>query len=369
MAPAPPHRLAAALVLALLCAATPASAQQLSVRTAQLARQGFDALDAGDLATARDAFERGLEQDRDNPLLHLGLGVVAFQDQRGRDARRSLERALRLEPGMLVARVLMARVRYQDGDLFGAIRELEQVVAADPDDAESAAELESWRQELELGNRMQQSLSDHFTVSYEGPPEEALAARALEVLDQAYWRLGQTLSIYPLRPVPVVLYTTEQFRDITRAPEWAGGAFDGTAIRVPMRGALDEPAEFERVLTHEFVHVLIHEIAPLNVPFWLHEGLASALEGGDVDWAREQIAEAGQAVPLALLSGSFERFTTGQAVLAYATSAVVVKRLLDEAGGFALANLLRDLGQGVPLADAFQHRLYRPLDQFLQNGF
>jgi tetratricopeptide (TPR) repeat protein len=362
MRPMLPRLLAALLPPLLLIAATPAAAQQLSVRTAQLAQQGFDALDAGDLETARDAFERGLEQDRDNPLLHLGLGVVAFQDRRGRDARRSLERALRVEPGLTVARILLARVLYQDGDLFGAIRELEQVVAANADDAENAAE-------LELGNRMQQSLSDHFTVSYEGPPEEAMAVRALEVLDQAYWRLGQTLSVYPLRPVPVVLYTTEQFRDITRSPDWAGGAFDGTAIRVPMRGALDDPAELEHVLTHEFVHVLIHEIAPANVPYWLHEGLASALEGADDGWARELVATAGGTLPLEALVGPFAALTDGQAALAYATSELAVRRLLNEAGGIALANLVRDLGQGVPLADAFQHRLYRSLDQFLANSF
>src|SRR6185436_13684106 len=87
------------------------------------------------------------------------------------------------------------------------------------------------------GDRLRLAVGNHFTVSFEGPQEEELAARALESLDKAYWRIGATLNIFPATPVAVVLYTAEEFRDITRAPAWAAGAFDGT-IRVPMRGAL-----------------------------------------------------------------------------------------------------------------------------------
>lgn len=362
----PPVR---AALLALLVLATTPAAAQINFEVARLEQQALAALATGDLATARSAFDRALEHDSDNPRLHLGAGAVAYRQQRHDDARRALDEALKLDPGLTTARVLIARLRYQDGDLFGAIRELETVVAATPDDMATAETLARWRRELELHDQMQQTLSDHFTVSYEGPPEAALAVRAVEALDRAYWRIGQALALYPLRPILVVLYTTEQFRDITRSPEWAGGAYDGTTIRVPMRGALDSAAELDRVLTHEFAHVLIHEIAPRNVPFWLHEGLASALEDGGIGWATEQITAAGGGLPLDLLSGPFDQLTTGQALLAYATSAVAVRRLLDEAGGIALANLLRDLGRGVPLADAFQHRLYRPLDQFLASGF
>ena len=88
---------------------------------------------------------------------------------------------------------------------------------------------------------------------------------------------GAALSHYPTAPIAVVLYTNEQFRDITRAPPWAGGAFDGI-IRIPMRGALADAAEFDRVLAHEYTHALVYDLARSGVPTWLHEGLAVALE-------------------------------------------------------------------------------------------
>ena len=43
--------------------------------------------------------------------------------------------------------------------------------------------------------------------------------------------------------------------------------------------------------------------------------------------------------------------------------------LLDEAGGFAIANLLRDLGEGVDFNAAFLHRMQRNFEDFQAQGF
>jgi hypothetical protein len=55
--------------------------------------------------------------------------------------------------------------------------------------------------------------------------------------------------------------------------------------------------------------------------------------------------------------------------LAYATSALTVRRMLDEAGGFAVANLLRDLGEGVAFNAAFLHRMQRSFEDFQASSF
>jgi hypothetical protein len=162
----------------------------------------------------------------------------------------------------------------------------------------------------------------------------------------------------------VVLYTGEQFHDITRSPAWAAGAYDGR-IRVPMRGALDDGQELDRVLAHEFAHALVNTLAPRNVPTWLNEGLATALEADSLGWARDRVARASAPMSLTTLRSSFGRLTGDQAQLAYATSALAVSRLLDEAGGFAMTNLLRDLGDGVDFEEAFLHRIQRPFATFL----
>jgi len=99
------------------------------------------------------------------------------------------------------------------------------------------------------------------------------------------------------------------------------------------------------------------------VPTWLNEGLATALESDDLGWAEQRVVHS-KPVPLSVLATSFGRFTGGQAQLAYATSALAVRRMLREAGGFAVANLISDLGEGADFDRAFAHRMQRSFEDF-----
>ena len=339
---------------------------QIDPRTALVERAAWDALSAGQAHAAAEGFREALAADPKNARLHLGAGIAAALERRDPDARDEFERALALDPKLAQARARLGQIQYRMGDPGLAIRTYETLLSITPDDRDARATLERWRREMELHDRMQHAVGSHFTVSFEGPAEAALAAEALEVLDRAYWRIGQFLGTYPSDPIAVVLYTGEQFRDITRSPSWAAGAYDGT-IRVPMRGALDKREELDRVLSHEFTHALIRTLASRGVPTWLNEGLATALETGNLEWAEKQSA-AQAPVPLRALQAGFGRFTGAQAQLAYATSALAARRLLDEAGGFAIANLLRDLGEGVEFEAAFLHRIQRPFSEFQAIG-
>jgi tetratricopeptide (TPR) repeat protein len=351
-----------ALIVTVLAAVRPAA--QIDPRAALLERGAWEALAAGRPQAAADAFREAIAIDGRNARLHLGAGMAATLERRDGDARDAFERALALDAKLTQARALLGQVQHRLNDFAGAIRTYEALVAQVPDDRDAQATLERWRRELELHDRMQQAIGSHFTVSFEGPAEAALAAQALEVLDRAYWRIGLVLGgTYPNEPVPVVLYTGEQFRDVTRSPSWAAAAYDGI-IRVPMRGALDNSTELDRVLSHEFTHALVRNLAPRGVPTWLNEGLATALETGDLAWAEKEVGSQPTAVPLRALQSGFSRMSGGQAQLAYATSALAARRLIEEAGGFAIANLLRDLGDGVDFETAFLHRIQRPFSEF-----
>jgi len=101
---------------------------------------------------------------------------------------------------------------------------------------------------------------------------------------------------------------------------------------VPVRGALEHPGEFERVLTHEFTHALVRSLAARNVPTWLNEGLAGVFERGDLDWAEQTVRDAKTLIPLDRLHGPFAGFSGGEAQLAYAESALAARYLLDQSG-------------------------------------
>jgi tetratricopeptide (TPR) repeat protein len=357
--------LAALLVPALLPAP---AAGQIDPKTALLEQAGLEALEAGDARRAAAAFDEARTADPKNAMLHLGAGAAAYLERRDEDARLALEHAVALDPGLREARRLLGLVIRRQGDLSGAIRIYEALVAAVDDEPTRAGTLETlerWRRELALHDRMDHALGDHFTVSFEGPAEADLAERALASLDRAYWRMGTLLGTYPTAPVAVVLYTTEQFHDITRSPRWAAGAYDGI-IRVPMRGALAQPGELDRVLAHEYIHALIRTLATRGVPTWLNEGLAGAFETEAPPERHLDVRRDGWSLAVAAGLGSFEPLNGRDAELAYRSSAAAVRRLVEEVGGAAIVNLLRDLEEGVGFDEAFAHRVQRPFADFAE---
>jgi hypothetical protein len=210
-----------------------------------------------------------------------------------------------------------------------------------------------------------QTQASRFTVHFEGGEDYELATRTLAVLDAAYERIGAALVHFPTQPITVILYTQQQFQDVTRAPAWAAGAFDGR-IRIPIRGALASPDELARVLSHELAHAMIHTIAPSRVPFWLNEGLAVIFEPQGAVWSDAELARAPERLRFERLAGSFRGLSAAEARIAYAQSARLARRLLDDAGGPTVVTILRDLGAGQSFEAAYEQRLGLPLETFLR---
>jgi hypothetical protein len=323
---------------------------------AQLSKSGWDALNAGRVQEAAAAFDEALKVAPPQPMLLLGAGVTARLQGRSDDARRFLVDALKIDPGLTAASLLLGNVLYQAGDIDAAIDTYQRALALAPDHPQLTKQLDAWHKEALLHSSFGRKLGDHFTVLFEGPAEADLADRAVAILEAAYWRIGTALYTYPTDVITVILYTREQFRDITQSPEWAGGAFDGR-IRVPVQGALQNRAEFERVLAHEFTHALIQSIASRGVPVWLHEGLADCFDGTDLTRKEDLVRKARALLPLRRLEESFAGLSARDVSLAYAESAVAVRALLDQAGAPALVNLLGDLGRGMLFPEAFQRNI------------
>lgn len=336
---------------------------QNSPRVAILEQEGWAAIKAGKGPAAMDAFREAIKLDPKNAWLRLGAGTAEFLQRHDAEAKAYLEQALELDPKLTRARAQLAHAVKRQGDLQEAIRLYELVAVESPDDTAVRDTLERWKRERDLHDRMRLEVGDHFTVSFEGAEDAAMAAQAIESLNRAFWRITDVFGAFPTRSVPVVLYSGEQFRDITRSPQWAAAAFDGT-IRVPMRGAGEKGEDLDRVLAHEFAHALIRSLAHRGLPTWLNEGLASALESDNFDWAKASLANTVKLPSLSTLAAPFSKMNSGEAQVAYATSALAARRLLDEAGGAAVANLLRDLGDGVPFEEAFLHRIQRSLADF-----
>ncbi len=349
----------AALICVALAAfgARPATGQT-DPRSVLLAQAAWQALDAGRMETAASAFREAIALDPGNARLHVGAAVAAYALRRDADARAAVDQALALDPTRPDARELKGRLLYRAGDLDSALFVFESLAGQATPGPSVIETLERWRREADLRDRMNVAVGTGVTVAFEGPQDAELAQQALGSIERASARIWGVLSCCLTAPVAVVLYTNEQFRDITRSPPWAGGAFDGT-IRVPMGGVRGRAAELDRVLAHEFTHALVYSLAQSGVPAWLNEGLAATLEVAERKPARPSAA-----LTLEALRQPFHRMSDKNARQAYAFSAFAVQRLIDEAGGFAIVSLLHDIGQGADFETAFAYHMQRSLADF-----
>jgi hypothetical protein len=355
---------AAGVVLAALAWTAPVGAQIPGTPVASAAKAGWDALADGRHDEAAAAFAWSIDAEPRDPSLHLGAGMAAFLLGQPTAARHSLERALALAPDLTPASVLLGDILYRGSDIEGALRVYEEALRHAPAHATLQARVETLRREAALHDGYFASHGARFMVLFEGPADEALASRALEILETAYWRVSTALAVYPEQMITVILYTEQQFRDVTRSPEWAAAAYDGR-IRVPVRGALANSRELERVLIHELTHALVQAVAPRGVPAWLHEGLAVQFEPSGTDWADGQLTRSTTRLPLARLAGSFAPLSTDEARLAYAQSAGLVATLLERGGAAAVGALLQDIARGDAFAVAFERHFFMPYDDLV----
>lgn len=319
------------LVLVAACVALitpPPSAAQTGAR--ELNDAGWQFIERGDAGAAARVFGEALRTHPDEPLLLMGAGVAAHMQGRADAARTALMRALALDARLTTASVILGELAHVDGDLIQAIAIYEKALTFAPNDAHLASRLQAWRADLEASRGFTERRVDRFRVMFQGHADRPLATRATDVLEAAFWRIGRALGSYPSEPVGVTLYTEQQFQDVTLAPAWVGGLYDGR-IRVPTAGASQNLPLFDRVLVHELTHALLVRIAPRGIPTWLHEGLAQYFEGDDAVAARRRLARSG-VIPLRHLEGRFSGLTAAQARVAYDESLVVVDALVRQPG-------------------------------------
>jgi tetratricopeptide (TPR) repeat protein len=307
-------------------------------------------LEAGNGRRALALFNEALSLRPNDPVLLTGAGAALQAEGRPKEAMARLKQAVAVKPDLTVASILLGEIAFAEGDAALAIKTYESALKHKPGERILVAKLKEWKQETETHRSFESERYDRFRVMFEGRAEQATATQAVAILERAFWRIGEKLGSHPPGTIVTILYTEQQFRDITRAPEWSGGRYDGR-IRIPVAGASRDSALFERVLVHELAHAMIDAIGGSRVPSWLHEGLAQYFDGTDVQAARQRMRATPGSIPLKHLEGGFSRLDSREARVAYDESLLAVNVMLDRPG-FGWPSLLSRLAGGQTIADA-----------------
>jgi hypothetical protein len=135
---------------------------------------------------------------------------------------------------------------------------------------------------------------------------------------------------------------------VTQAPGWTSAINDGK-LRIPVSGLTEMTPELAHVLKHELAHSFINQLSAGRCPQWLHEGIAQLLEPrttAPFGQRLGQLMSQHQALPFNMLEGSFIRFSTPEARLAYDESLAAAEYIRDTYGMDDLVRILRRISEG-----------------------
>ncbi|TMQ14561.1 MAG: hypothetical protein E6J90_23950 [Deltaproteobacteria bacterium] len=141
----------------------------------------------------------------------------------------------------------------------------------------------------------------------------------------------------------VIVYPSrEALHAATRAPAWAGGIYDGGAVRIAASPSDDLGVEIV-ALRHELMHAQLHTAVGC-MPSWFNEGLAMYFAGAPPIRTWLRMLRSPDAYDLRSLQvPTFAMMTDEQAERAYAESLAMVVMIVERAGELGLRTAVQTL--------------------------
>ncbi len=315
-------------------ASPPETDDQVTVMTRNSAEAPEAAVALGRGEIESTAATEEVDQQAGDAAAHLALGIESYKRDDLQKALSHFQEALRLEPGNSTAQQLIAKVS----------------------------------REAKVEASFNSKEGSHFNVKYEGGESDVAGHVVAMTLEEAYHKVGSDLGFYPDDSITTILYSAEQFMDVTRAPAWSGGIYDGK-IRIPVGGLRERTEVLEKVIFHEYAHAVVHRMGGGRVPVWLNEGIAQYEDGrneGRDDMFR-YLASAEKLVPLKYLEGSYMGLNQNQAIVAYAEALSAVKYIVDEYGMGILTGLLSSYRDGKGSERAIKDTFQMTYDEFQES--
>jgi len=313
----------------------------------------------GNLPKARPYLETALRFDGENPSVLNYYAVLLAKTGHASEALPFAERAVRAAPNSPDALTVLGYVEYSADRDQDAIRTWKRSLELRPD-ATVQGYLAKAQRDANVQANYSERESSHFTLRYEGEQtSESFRSQLLATLDSEYNDLVRELGIAPRNNIAVVLYTQQTFFDVTQAPSWSGAINDGK-LRIPVQGMTSVTPELARVLKHELAHSFINQLSVGRCPQWLNEGIAQLAEPKPLSNGSRlaELYKNQQEIPLNALEGSFTRFSSAQATLAYAESLAAVQYISETYGMSDLQRILERLGQGMSSEAAIHEILH-----------
>jgi len=320
----------------------------------------------GNIVQSGQYFESALRYQPENSTILIYYAALLVRRGNASQALSYAERAVRAAPYSADAYTMLGYAQFASDHTREAITAWKRSLQLRPD-AKVEQFLAKAQREQSAESDFAQGESSHFTLHYEGKQtSEALRAQILAALESDYDDLVRNLGNPPHDNILVTLYTEQAFFDVTQAPTWSGAINDGK-LRIPISGLSSLTPELAHVLKHELAHSFITQLSGGRCPPWLHEGIAQFLEPRSLGGQGHQLSllfKAQHNIPLNALEGSFQRFSSAQAYVAYAESLAAVQYINDSYGLSDIQRMLERMSQGSSTEAAMRATLHSDYGQF-----
>ncbi|MEN8153763.1 MAG: hypothetical protein ABFR75_07040 [Acidobacteriota bacterium] len=285
------------------------------------------------------------------------IGMCYYWMKEYENAIENLENSLEQDYFPFINRKFLAFSYYETDDLSRSREFADEALKIRSD-----KELEYLIRKLEKEEEVMEDYKDqgleNFVIKFDKSEHSDTRLLVSDHLKEAYRTVGKEMDFFPDTSFTVILYNEKNFFDVTRAPGWAGGLFDGK-IRIPVRGVSDNTELLKRVIFHEYSHALVSEITK-KCPRWIDEGLAEY-------FSNENLKNIGQIIPLRKLERGFPSGNAMAVSVAYQESYAAVSYLIDKYGLYSMKELLIEFGNGKSLNNAFKSVFYISYDTFVDS--
>ena len=319
----------------------------------------------GKLEEAIKYFERARTFD-DNDALAANQAAVLLQLRRYADAQNAAQQAIQLGPRNGAAYAMLAYSQYSLGRMKDALASIKKAYELQPD-GQIKELLDKIERESKAEGGFSEQNSSHFSLRYEGgaaPP--LLRGQILDTLEFHYNQLVSELDYAPREPIAVILYTDQQYFNVTRAPAWTGALNDGK-LRIPISGLTEVNSDLSRTLKHELAHSFINSVTRGRAPTWLNEGIAQLVEPQTSAPNGSRLAAlyaTNRNIPLNELEDSFIKFSSNEASVAYAQSLVSAEYIREQYGMSSLNLILKRIGEGQSTESSMRAGIHSGYAQF-----
>jgi len=313
--------------------------------------------DHSDNEAARRYMQRCVELEPGQASLLEWYSILLLDGGLYKEAVAQAEHAVRQEPRSAEALQVLGMADYDSGRFSEAIENWKRAQELHPSET-VAGYMDKAEREAKVEGNFSEREGTHFVLRYEGRQTGfTFASELLSDLERQYGELQRDLGFSSDLTITVIVYTEQQFFDVTKAPSWADGLNDGK-IRLPVHDLSSVTPQLEAVLRHEMAHSFVHSATHGHCPTWLNEGIAQMEEPRSSSAFAGPLANLyhdGKQVPLRNLEGSFMRFPPAQAQLAYAESLAATEYLRSNYGMRALRRMLELLNEGETPEAALNH--------------